>query len=68
MKHILTITEENVLNPRSLTIQDFLGIKACMGMLLFKDIGKRVYVSYSPHSVYQVESKEQRDKREIGKK
>jgi hypothetical protein len=55
-----TITAEHVRNPRGIGAKDFFPLIQCMGRLLPRDVGKRVY---DCGSFFQVENDEQRDRR-----
>lgn len=59
--YLFTITAEHVRDPRATLGQEYYAVAACMGRLLKRDIGKRVF---RRGDVVQVESDEQRDTRQ----
>lgn len=58
--YLFTITADHVRDPRATLGQEYYAVAACMGRLLKRDIGKRVF---RRGDVVQVENDEQRDAR-----
>ena len=56
-RYKMTITAEHVRNPHALGARDFFPLIQCMGRLLPRDVGKRVYDC--GNGVWQVENDEQ---------
>lgn len=58
--YLFTITAEHVRDPHGTLGHEYFAVAECMGRLLMRDVGKRVF---RRGGVIQVENDEQRDKR-----